>query len=318
MVDEPTRLAVDAPAGEGAGRRLDVGFAIVAFAQGEELEQLAGEIFVGLPRHRSPAVEIDQHGGIAGDRLQERRIVSQGLTPKQRVLSEQRRRVAHLHERRGEMAMPEQGHALDQRLVGRNHLLDPPVLELSALLLDRPDDTQIFAVDPFLALGLRRSLATLDLCRAEADPVRRRRHRLPARVGEQTIDRGRIVESLEGVDFGRRRAERGSRQKVPSLVEAHRLGRPGGTRGPQTRGEPHRQGGTAPHEAATAKACTHDSPPIAAVAAGLPPADGAAAVAERPDRPKVPAGVRAARAGARAGAPSRCAAFPSAARPAGD
>ena len=53
MLDELSGLAVDAPAGEGTRRRLDVGFAVLALAQGEELEQFASEVLVGLARHRS-------------------------------------------------------------------------------------------------------------------------------------------------------------------------------------------------------------------------------------------------------------------------
>ena len=46
------------------------------------------------------------------------------------------------------MVVPEQHHALGERLVGDQHLLDPPVAQLAALLLQRPlGGLQRLAVD---------------------------------------------------------------------------------------------------------------------------------------------------------------------------
>ena len=217
--------------------------------------------------------------------------------------------------------MPEKGHALDQGLVGCHHLLDPPVLELAALLLDRPDDTEVPAVDALLALGFGRLLETLHLGRPEADPFRCRRHCISTYVGEETVDRRRIVDRFEGTDFGRRHAEGGAGQEVPRLVEPHRRRRACGRGRPKSGGETGRQRRSASHETATTKACAHDRPPIAADAVGLRPADDTeaeAAAAARHGRRGASADVRAGRPAGSAQAGSTCAASPSAARHATD
>ena len=106
------------------------------------------------------------------------------------------------------MVVPEQHHALDQRLVGDQHLLDPPVAQLAALLLHRPHDLQRLAVDAGLALRPRPPAAG---GATSAGPWSSHAGAgvsgLRPRIAEQTIDGGGVVLRLEGADFGRRRAE---------------------------------------------------------------------------------------------------------------
>ena len=113
------------------------------------------------------------------------------------------------------MVVPEQYHALDQRLVRDQHLLDPPVAQLAALLLHRPRDLKRLAVDTLLGccLGLGRALSATDLFRAEADPGRCRRSGLRPGCGQQPVDRGRVVLRFQSVNFGRCRAERRAREQ---------------------------------------------------------------------------------------------------------
>ena len=84
------------------------------------------------------------------------------------------------------MVVPEQRHPLDQRLVGDEHLLDPPVAQLARLLLYRPHDLERLAVDALLLA--RRLLRRAQLGRTFVDPGRRRRQRV-ARARWRAADR---------------------------------------------------------------------------------------------------------------------------------
>src|SRR5262249_42004781 len=98
LADEAAGLLIDAPAGESAGRLLDVALAVLALAQGEQLQELAGKVLVGLACHAACAVEIDQHRGSARTWLEQRRVVAARLAAEQCVLTEQGRRVVHFLE----------------------------------------------------------------------------------------------------------------------------------------------------------------------------------------------------------------------------
>jgi hypothetical protein len=70
-------IEVDAPAGEGARRLLDVLLAVLAFAQGEELHQLAREVLVRLAAAIGRRVEVDDHRRILRYRVQQRAEVAE-------------------------------------------------------------------------------------------------------------------------------------------------------------------------------------------------------------------------------------------------
>jgi hypothetical protein len=103
------------------------------------------------------------------------------------------------------MAVPEHHHPLDQRLVGRQHLLDPPAAQLAPC--PAPAAISGFAVDAGLALGFGRLLLAADLGRALVQPRRCRRSGLRPGIAEETVDGGGVVLRLEGADLGRSCAE---------------------------------------------------------------------------------------------------------------
>ncbi len=202
------------------------------------------------------------------------------------------------------MVVPEHDHALGERLVGDQHLLDPPVAQFAALFLDRTGDLQRLAVDARLAFGrsafgLCGLLAAAQLGWTLAQPARRRRDGLAPHAGQQAVDRGGIVLRLQGADFGRRRAEGGARQQMTRLVEIHRRGGASRQRQPQAGGECRRT----TDESAPTDPCDHGDAPIAAdglvpTLALVPGRRQAAArsTAARGGPPESDAGVRAARA----------------------
>ncbi len=74
----------DGPAGEGAGGFLDVGLAVMADPQGEELHQLAGQVLVGVPLAVGRRVEPDQE---RGSRIVASRSSPNGLRARRRKVS---------------------------------------------------------------------------------------------------------------------------------------------------------------------------------------------------------------------------------------
>ena len=158
------------------------------------------------------------------------------------------------------MVMPEQHHALGQRLIGSQHLLDPPVAQLAAFLLDGTHDLQLLAVDAGLLLGHRGLLLAAQLGRPLVDPGRRRRQGVAPHTGQQAVDRAGVILRLQRTNLGRSCAERGARQQVPGLVEIHRRGGASGKRRPQAGGKRRR----ATHEPTPTDPWRHGDAPIAA------------------------------------------------------
>ena len=149
------------------------------------------------------------------------------------------------------MVVPEQHHALDQRLVGRQHLLDPPVAQFAPLLLDRPRDLQGLAVDAGIALrlgalGLGHLLPLAQGGGPLANPGRWRRDRLAAIGRHHTVDRRDRILRGEGFDGGRRAAKSGSRQEV---ARSGKTDRRGAERGARLRQGGRQGGDAAAHEA---------------------------------------------------------------------
>ena len=66
------------PAGECPGGLADVAFRVIPGAQGEQLEELAGEVLVGLILLAGSSVEPDEHGRVGDDRLPEARRSCRG------------------------------------------------------------------------------------------------------------------------------------------------------------------------------------------------------------------------------------------------
>ncbi len=157
------------------------------------------------------------------------------------------------------MVVPEQRHLLDQRLVGGEHLLDPPGAQLAAMFAH-------LLLHDLRGLGLNAVLG--GLCsrllaqegRTFVDPCRARSQSLRMGLGKQAIDRGWIVERGQGLDLGRRCAEGSARKQMPRIVEAHRLGGARETRQPQRGGERCRPA----HETTSTETSDHDDAPTVA------------------------------------------------------
>src|SRR5690606_39358059 len=64
---EDEGVVVVGVAGQGAGALLDVAFRVVALAEREQLEQLAGEVLVGVRAAVEGVVEVLEHRRVADD-----------------------------------------------------------------------------------------------------------------------------------------------------------------------------------------------------------------------------------------------------------
>src|SRR3546814_3861158 len=80
---------------------------------------------------------VDQHRRIARNLAQQRREIAQRVAPQQRVLAVQQDGGLHLLEAGGEVVVPEQRHHLGERRRRRQHLAQPPGLEVESLLAQR-------------------------------------------------------------------------------------------------------------------------------------------------------------------------------------
>jgi hypothetical protein len=117
----PAELAagrLDAPAGEGARRLLDVLLAVIAFAEGEQLHHLAREVLVRAAAPAGRRIEVDHHRRILAHGMQQLVEATQRVAPQQPVLVQHQLGALHLLHAGDEMVVPEQGHALAQ-LLGR-------------------------------------------------------------------------------------------------------------------------------------------------------------------------------------------------------
>ena len=105
--------ATQVPAREGAGGGLDVVLSIVADTAGEQLHQLAGEVLVRVQLVVLVAVEVAQHLGVARDGQGECAEAAQRV-PAEKLVLLVKLLPGHSAILGGEMAVPEQGHLLDQ------------------------------------------------------------------------------------------------------------------------------------------------------------------------------------------------------------
>ena len=135
VVDEPRRLLEAAariladPAGERPGGLADVVLREMAGAQGEQLEELAGEVLVGLVLLAGAPVEPDEHGRVGDDRFQERGESAEGVGSQRLVLLVHQRDRLHLLVAGGEMPVPEEGELLAERVGPVEDAVEPADLE---------------------------------------------------------------------------------------------------------------------------------------------------------------------------------------------
>ena len=135
-------LRVDlAIARQGAGDLADVALGVVSLTQGEELEELAGEVLVGLGLRAVEPVEPAEHGPIAQDHaVQLADRCPPELAERQVLLEHQLGRV-DLGLAGRVMRVPGQGHDLGQRVRREDQAIEPEHLDA----LDRgPPPRRVF------------------------------------------------------------------------------------------------------------------------------------------------------------------------------
>ena len=115
----------EGPAGEGVGRVLDVGLAVVADPHREEFQQLAAVVLVRGVAVVLAVVQPEDHGRVLRELQQQRAEVAQPLPPQHVDVRLDRRPVLQLEPSRREDVMPEQRHLLLQRARRRRHAVDP-------------------------------------------------------------------------------------------------------------------------------------------------------------------------------------------------
>ena len=97
---ELIRLAVHTPAREGTRGLLDIGLGVAAtlagLTQREQLHHLPGEVFVGSFAARVGPVQVNQHGRVLGNRVQQDSEIPQGVVTKQLMLRPHGLRTKHL------------------------------------------------------------------------------------------------------------------------------------------------------------------------------------------------------------------------------
>ena len=137
-IDVVRVLVVDVPARERLRELRDVVLAVVlrarddvVHAEREELHELAAVVLVGAALDVGLAVQVAQHGRVLGDL---ERHVAEGdvrvggeiaVLAQQRVLAHQQLRRRDGRARVRPVAVPEERHALDQRVARAHHAVDP-------------------------------------------------------------------------------------------------------------------------------------------------------------------------------------------------
>ena len=174
-------IGIDAPARVGACRFLDIRFAVVPFAQREQLHHLAREILVGAAFAAVRTIEIDQHGRIFGHRVQHVAKIAERVVAQQYVLLIHQLWAPDLVLPGGEMVMPEQGHALGQRRRRHDHFAHPPGSQFLVAFSAQTLTVAYLVGRVFISL--------FPTCGGFAHPIRRRGHGLRQRAREQPIDR---------------------------------------------------------------------------------------------------------------------------------
>ena len=210
----------DAIAGQRARRLADVVLGVVALPEAEELHDLTREVLVGLAAAVGDVVEVHEHRRVLEHRAQQHPVVAQGVLVDQLGLTDHV--VAALHGGLGarEEAVPEEPHAIPQRVLAADHALEPlrHVVDGLAghLLPDLLDDAD----------------ALLLIHGADALEVGHARLVLPGELGtlggQQVLDQGLLPGLDPALDLGRGGAEAGAVEEVLRLACGPGLGRSGG------------------------------------------------------------------------------------------
>ncbi len=119
-------LILHRPARQSASGLLDVGFREVADAKGEQLHQLASEIFVGMFPAIAGSVEPDQERRVAHGGVEQISKSAAGTNAKGLILPAHEREVVDLGIAGGEVVVPHEREPLAQGVRPEDHSVDPP------------------------------------------------------------------------------------------------------------------------------------------------------------------------------------------------
>ena len=127
VVAEALGVVVEGEPGQRPRRLAHVALGVaVVDAQREELEQLAGEVLVRRPLLRVREAQEQLHRAVPGDRPREVAEAPERPAPQGPVLDQHQPRVADVAVRGGEVVVPVEGHALDQRVARAHGPVEPP------------------------------------------------------------------------------------------------------------------------------------------------------------------------------------------------
>jgi hypothetical protein len=142
------RRRIDHPAGEGPCRlgHVVLGVRLRAVplvslrsvAEGEQLEELAGEVLVRRTDLALAPVEPHEHGRVACDRSHQRVEAVDAELVERLALHVHELGHLHLLDARGEVVVPEEGELLAHGVVGHHHPAHPPERQGATLLRSRP------------------------------------------------------------------------------------------------------------------------------------------------------------------------------------
>ena len=221
LVEEEV-VAAEGHARQGARAFLDVALGVVvAFAEREELHQLAREVLVRAPAAVLVVVEVLQHRRVADDAAHEIGEVAGGVRAQERVLREHVVAVLDRAVAGREVPVPEERELLLERAARRDHLREPPLLHLGELLA--------VGLLARLALALEPENRLLVACRARAPQrlallgrlgphhsreLRRWRQHIVALEVDDVVDRVVEAELDQRAHLRGRAAEAGAVQQV--------------------------------------------------------------------------------------------------------
>jgi len=125
--------ALEAVAAEGTGRFAHIGFAVIPFAEGEELEQLTGEVFVGVSAVAGEAVEGDLQSRIEHHRHEQLAVAAVEVAADGGDLALQQQWIGQLTPVHREHAQPELHLPEAALLRAPGELAEPAALQVVGL-----------------------------------------------------------------------------------------------------------------------------------------------------------------------------------------
>ena len=198
-------------AGQRTCSGLHIRFAVRAYAEAEQLHQLARQVFVRSPAAIGGVVEVHQHRRIAHDAAQQGRIAAQSMFAQEAMLLDHGPRLRDLVAARHEPTVQEQRGLVAQRIDTVDHAPEPPMSQL--------DELSAVELTRSILFGAALLFGQLAHGAARRSPhaFEERRLQLHAR-GEQLVDAADPALGNRRADFGRRCAKTRAIQEVFGLA----------------------------------------------------------------------------------------------------